>query len=226
MLLCMIHFTAANAREKKTYTTSIENNSLLLGLCTYISFVWLFFCLSRYPGGIIRSLQAESYQLWHYILRFLSISHTCQGMGFVSLLIFRLLKLLPSASPGARRSLCGGRGGEWGAPAWRQSVAPSIQPPSVTTRRWHDQHVLTHRSNCKNRRWNLGSTCIRHKTLIDSVGARILFLIWIFSVRQFKDAFMREGISPSKIPCLQFWKSLTYVLRVCHISYWETLWCP
>lgn len=62
---------------------SIENNSLLLGLCTYISFVWLFFCLSHYPGGIIRSLQAETHQLWHYILRFLSITHTCQCERFL-----------------------------------------------------------------------------------------------------------------------------------------------
>lgn len=68
-------------RKKKKY--SIENNSLLLGLCTYISFVWLFFCLSHYPGGIIRSLQAETHQLWHYILRFLSITHTCQCERFL-----------------------------------------------------------------------------------------------------------------------------------------------
>lgn len=84
MLLCMIHFTAANAREKKnTHNTSIENNSLLLGLCTYISFVCLFFCLSHYPGGIIRSLQAGTYQLWHYRSRFPSIAHPCQRRGFV-----------------------------------------------------------------------------------------------------------------------------------------------
>lgn len=76
----------------------------------------------------------------------------------------------------------------------------------------------------KKQRWNLGSTPIRCKTLIDCSGAGILFLIWIFSVRQFKDAFTRRGISPSKTACLQFWKCLTYVLRVCHISYQETLW--
>lgn len=130
----MIHFTAANAREKKSqHNTSIENNSLLLGLCTYISFVWLFFCLSHYPGGIIRSLQAETHQLRYYILWFLSISHKCRCTGFVPyLLIFRFPKLHPSAGQGAELSPGVGGGEARWAPARRKSVAPLIHPPSVT----------------------------------------------------------------------------------------------
>lgn len=93
----MIHFTAANARERKkkknTHNTSIENNGLLLGLCTYISFVcFLFFCLSHYPGGIIRSLQVGTHQLWHYRSWFPSISHSCQSRAQF---IFRSPKLCP-----------------------------------------------------------------------------------------------------------------------------------
>lgn len=211
ILLCVIHFTAANAREKKkkTKNSSIENNSLLLGLCTSISFVWLFFCLSHYPGGIIRSLQAETHQLWHYLLRSVSIAHRCQHAG-----------LLLCLFPGFRNSTHWCKGAEQQAWGWTwplDSPSLSAEPDAGTISTYlrvglsGDEILVPLASGIK--------------LSLTPLGPGFLFLIWISSVRQFKDAFMRKGISPSKIPCLQFWKSLTYVLRVCHISYWETLRC-
>lgn len=118
---------------KKIHNTSIENNILLLGLCTHISFVWLFFCLSYSPGGIFRSLQAETYEPWCYILWCLSISHTRQCSGVVrDLPVVRFLKLPLLTSAGAKRSLGTGGGGARRGPARRQSTAPSVHPPAVT----------------------------------------------------------------------------------------------
>lgn len=97
----LLQLMPGKKKKKPQHNTSIENNSLLLGLCTYISFVCLFFCLSRYPGGIIRSLHAETHQLWHYILWFLSISHTCQCTGFVPY-YFQVSKAAPISKPGSQ----------------------------------------------------------------------------------------------------------------------------
>lgn len=205
MLLCVIHFTAANAREKKKqhnkpkqkkpkHNTSIENNSLLLGLCTHISFVWLFFCLSHYPGGTIRSLQGRNLSTMALCIMVSKHPSHMSVYGVRAWFIsFQVSKAAPISEAGSQGQPWRGQRGGAGGSGWETERGP-FSSPSLGDQAGADTisvHVRTG-ITVKKQRWNGGSTCIRHKTLIDSVGARILFPIWIFSVRQFKDAFYEE----------------------------------
>lgn len=141
------------------------------------------------------------------------------------LFIFRFLKLHPWGRPGAKHS-CGVGRGEVVGSSGEEECGPFDSSPlgaqvGADTVSAYPRTGIT----VKSRDEILVPLASGVKLSLTPLGPG--FYSWYEFSRSdnLKMLFMRKAISPSKIPCLQFWKSLTYVLRVYHISCWETLWC-